>query len=127
MKRASTIDLLGRSLLALLVAGLLGLSAVVPHDADAEASGVPPWQEVAQTTTHPDVPEHLEAPAVKTHAGCSACLVQLQSQTLLGFSPIALAVLPRGAACSVAAGRHPIRVAPRLGPARAPPSSLLPA
>jgi hypothetical protein len=127
MKKASAIDLLGRSLLTLAVAGLLVLGAVVPHDADAEASGVPPWQEVAQTTTHPDVPEHIESPATKTHEGCTACLVQLQSQTLLGISQLALADLPRGAACSVATSRTPIRVAPRLGPARAPPSRLLPA
>ena len=127
MKRASVIDLLGRSLLALLVIGLLGLGIAVPHDADSEASGVPPWQEVTQTTTHPDVPQHIEAPATKSHAGCTACLVQLESQSLRAAVPLAYAPLLREAAPPLAAFGHAVRVAPRLGPARAPPSPLFPA
>lgn len=124
MKRALAPDLLGRSLLALLVAGVLVLGSVVPHDAAAEASGVQPWQEISQAATHPDVPEHIEAAAVESHAGCTACLVQLQSQSLLGIAPVALSELPRGAACRVAPDPTSLRVARRLGPARAPPSSL---
>lgn len=127
MTRPSAPDLLGRSLLALLVAGFLVLGAVVPHDADAESSGVQPWAEVSQATTHPDVPEHIEAAAVESHAGCTACLVQLQSQSLLGIAQVALSELPRGAACRVTLDPTSLRVARRLGPARAPPSSLLPA
>jgi len=125
MKTSPTLDLLGRSLLALLVAVLVGLGAVVPHDAAAEASGVQPWQEVSQAATHPNVPEHIEAAAVESHAGCTGCLIQLQSQSLLGFAPLALTELPRGAACPIVSGPILLRVATRFGPARAPPASLL--
>jgi hypothetical protein len=101
------------------------LGALAPHDADADSAGVSPWQEVAQTTTHPDVPEHLEAPAVKSHSGCTACLVQLESQSLAGPSQRTVAFLPRGEACVANPAGLLLSSPRRLAPARAPPAPLL--
>jgi hypothetical protein len=112
-------------LLAVLCVALLAAGVLAPHGEDARVSGVPPWQAVAETTTHPDIPAHWEAPLVRMHPGCPACLVQLESRSLVAVGPLDLPLLDRGDLSAVPPERPSIRPAPRLSPSRAPPQKAL--
>jgi hypothetical protein len=114
-------------LLAALCVALLAAGVLAPHGEDARISSVPPWQAVAETTTHPDNPAHWETPAVRMHPGCPACLVQLESRSLVAVGPLDLPVLDRGDLCAAPPEQRSIRSAPRLSRSRAPPLPTLPA
>jgi len=127
MTRSLHLKLSGRALLALLFAVSLVGGALLPHDADAEASGVSPWQWIDQAATHPSIPPHLEAPKVESHRGCTACLLQLTTQSSLAPVPQATAALPRCEAWTPAARAFPTLLPTHRSPARAPPAPPLPA
>ncbi|HEX7183276.1 MAG TPA: hypothetical protein VF756_15655 [Thermoanaerobaculia bacterium] len=111
-----------RALLALATGLVLALGAVTPHGLTAEHADSPISIELDRSARHPDQPAHMEASAIEVHPGCPACLLQLQTASVLVDLR---AALPRPASRDAAAptteqaGSKP---APRLGPARAPPA-----
>jgi hypothetical protein len=113
-----------RPLLALVAGLALVFGAVAPHDMAVErAGGVSRIIEIAETAVHPDAPAHFEEATIEVHPGCTACLLQLGSSTVLGRPLAATSTLP---SCgNVAASLTRISsAAPSLsGPARAPPLS----
>jgi hypothetical protein len=112
-----------RALLALATGLALTLGAVIPHGPTAEHAESPVSIEFDRSAQHPHAPIHLEASAIEVHPGCPACLVQLQTASIL----IDLrAALPRPVpqdAVTLSIEQVGSKPAPRLGPARAPPAA----
>jgi len=112
-----------RPLLALVAGLALALGAVAPHDMAVERTGLVSPVEIAETAVHPGAPAHFEDATIKVHPGCTACLLQLGSGTVLGGPPAQISTLPP---CGdvVAPPARVSSAAPSLpGPARAPPSA----
>jgi hypothetical protein len=108
------------------IAACLGLAfeGVTPHDMAADRAGAVSRMEIAESAVHPDDPAHLEQAEMKVHPGCVACLLQLETRTVLGKPPIPLPPLARDAYAAASAVRVSSRDAALLGPARAPPALL---
>ena len=119
-----------RRFLVTLVASLaLCLGVLSPHDAvsegSGEGSGRPQAVEIASGAHHPGQPVHIESSPIEIHPACLACLFQLQTSSTLLPSRGILPALIRTAAVTPPATAELAFVAPRLGPARAPPSPLV--
>lgn len=112
-----------RALFALATGLALTLGAVTPHGPTAEHAESPVSIEFDRSAQHPDQPAHMEASAIEVHPGCPACLLQLQTASILVDLRAALPQpVPQDA---VTPGIEQVgsKPAPRLGPARAPPAA----
>jgi len=122
--RNLTSPLAWRRPLCALFAGLaLAFGMAVPHDEAVEQAGMVSKVEIAETAVHPGDPAHFESAELKVHPGCTACLLQLGSSTVLGPSPALPSPLPpyRNVALPVELASSGSTSLP--GPARAPPTS----
>lgn len=113
-----------RALLALAVGLALAAGVVVPHAPIVEHSGSPSGVEIDRSARHPGEPVHFESSQIEHHPACGACLLQVQGGSYLAAPsarpvPIPLGTLP------VLAEQVVPKAAVDLGPARAPPASLL--
>jgi hypothetical protein len=114
---------LRRALLALLLVLASGLDLVAPHDAMSERSGAPVGVEVEEAARHPGDPLHVEASETEYHPACAACLVQIQTGSVLALLALAApAFFPTGEVAGLAESPAFFRALP-LVPARAPPAS----
>ncbi len=108
-----------------LLASLIGLALVcgwaAPHDTSVERAGMRSGVAIAETAVHPGAPEHFERAEIKLHPGCTACLMQLGSGTILDRSPAPQQTLPPGGAVAALIQQAFSRKPSLLGPARAPP------
>lgn len=110
-----------RPLLASLVGLALVCGMVAPHDASVERAGMHSGVEIAETAVHPGDPTHFESAEIKLHPGCTACLLQLGSSTILDRSPAPRQALPPGGNVPLLIQQVSSRKPSLLGPARAPP------
>ena len=102
----------------------MAAGVVVPHAPVAEHSGAPSGVEIDKSAKHPGEPAHVESSHIEHHPGCAACLVQMQGSSSLA-APAALPVpVPLGTISFLAEQVVP-KTTVDLGPARAPPASLL--
>lgn len=110
----------------LAIAACLGLAfeGVTPHDMAADRAGAVSRMEIAESAIHPDDPAHLEQAEMKVHPGCVACLLQLETRTVLGHPPVPLPPLARDAHAAASAVRPSSQDVALFGPARAPPALL---
>jgi hypothetical protein len=108
------------------IAACLGLASegVTPHDMAADRAGAVSRMEIAESAVHPGDPAHLEPAEMKVHPGCVACLLQLETRTVLGQPPIPIPPLARDVHAAASAVRLSSRDVTLFGPARAPPVSL---
>lgn len=114
-----------RFLVTLVASFALVLGALAPHDPASESSGRLEGIEIAAGAHHPGQPVHIESSAIEYHAACLACILQLQTGTTLLEPQRLLPVLTPGGAVATPATAALALVAPRLGPARAPPSPFV--
>ncbi len=113
-----------RALLALALGVALAVGVAVPHASVAEHSGPPSGVEIDHGAQHPGDPIHFEGSRIEHHPGCTACLLQVQGGSYLTApEPLPLPI-PLGTA-SVATEQIAPKIPVELGPARAPPASLL--
>jgi hypothetical protein len=112
-----------RGAVAFLAFLALTLGSIAPHDMAAEQAGAGSKVEIAESAVHPGDPAHFEAAEIKVHPGCVACLLQLETRTVLGHSPLPLPPLARDAGLATLVEAVPASIACLFGPARAPPIS----
>ena len=114
-----------RPLAALAVSFAMAFASIAPHHAEVERAGLPSRVAIAETAVHPGAPAHCEAARIEVHRGCSACLVQLGSSTVLGRPLVPLPAMPPTGDVA-APDAEPTSARPSLpGPARAPPAFSL--
>jgi hypothetical protein len=112
-----------RGVVAFLAFLALALGSTAPHDMAVEYAGAGSQVEIAESAVHPSDPAHFEAAEIKVHPGCVACLLQLETRTVLGHSPRPLPPLARVASRTALVEAVPASIACLFGPARAPPIS----
>ncbi|MFL6195230.1 MAG: hypothetical protein ACJ75H_13730 [Thermoanaerobaculia bacterium] len=113
----------GRAFLVLLTGLALALSAAFPHDMAAEQAGNLVRAEIAVNAVHPGSPAHFEASDIQIHPPCLACLLQLQTGTVLGRPSASPPPLRTGDRFAALTEQAPAQKPSRVGPARAPPAS----
>ena len=102
----------------------MAVGVVVPHAPVAEHTSAPSGVEIDKSAKHPGEPIHVESSHIEHHPGCAACLLQMQGSSSLA-APAALPIpVPLGTVSALAEQTSP-KISVDLGPARAPPTSLL--
>ncbi len=112
----------------LVLAAFLGMvfDGMVPHDMAVDRSGGAASVEVSQSAVHPGDPAHIEQRAeMEVHPGCVACLLQMATRTVPGPAPLPLPPLTPGVRAVAPVTVASSQDSSLLGPARAPPASLL--
>ena len=112
-----------RLLFALAACFGLAIDGVTPHDMAADRAGTVSRVEIAESAIHPNDPAHIESAETKVHPGCVACLLQLETRTVLGHPPAPLPPVARDFNTTAPAVSVSSRDASLPGPARAPPAS----
>src|SRR5215216_5156008 len=112
-----------RGVVAFLAFLALALGSIAPHDMVADQVGRGSKVEIAESAVHPGEPAHFEAAEIKVHPGCVACLLQLETRTVLGRPPVPLPPLARDASLAAPVAAVPAGNARLFSPARAPPIS----
>jgi len=112
-----------RGVVAFLAFLALALGSTAPHDMAAEHVGTGSQVEIAESAIHPGEPAHFEAAEIKVHPGCVACLLQLETRTVLGHPPVPLPPLACDAGLAALVEAVPAGNALLFSPARAPPIS----
>jgi hypothetical protein len=110
-----------RGAVAFLAFLTLALGSVAPHDIAVDQAGRGSRVEIAESAIHPSAPAHFEAAEIKVHPGCVACLLQLQTRTVLGHAPVPQPPVARGASVAAPIDGVPSSTPSLCGPARAPP------
>lgn len=103
----------------------MAAGVAVPHAPIVEHSGAPSsGVEIDHSARHPGEPAHVESSHIEHHPGCAACLLQMQGSSYLA-APAALPVQVPLGTVPVLAEQTSQKISADLGPARAPPASLL--